>query len=152
MLDTIDTLDNWYCVYQHIFPDGKQYFGMTKAYPPSRWGKNGIGYRCNKEMTDAIMKCGWENVEHHIIQRNLTYEEACALEEALIVENRTYDLEFGYNDFIGHIRGRRSLISQSMAQTGKRRVCSEKQLAQLKRLHQYNTGRHRGKGSNENVG
>lgn len=151
MLD-VDNLENWYCVYQHIFPDGKQYFGMTKSFPPTRWGKNGNGYKCNKEMTDAIMRCGWENVEHHIIKRNMTYDEASALEEALIIENRTYDLEFGYNDFIGHIRGVRSLISQSLAQTGKKRGCSERQLAQLKRLHQHNTGRHRGKGSGENVG
>lgn len=136
MLD-INNLDNWYSIYQHIFPDGKMYFGMTKSYPPTRWGKNGNGYRVNREMTEAIQKYGWDNVEHRILARNLTYEEATDLEANLIIKHKTYDLEHGYNDFIGTKRGQRSLEKQSISQTGKKRIVTEKQRDQLNRLHAY---------------
>ena len=142
MLD-IDNLENWYSVYQHIFPNGKMYFGMTKAYPPTRWGKNGNGYKINPEMMDAIQQHGWDNIEHHILARNLTYEEAVKLETELTLKYKTYDLEHGYNDFIGTSRGERSREKQSKSQTGIHRTMTPKFRTALDKLHEQTRERNR---------
>lgn len=89
-----------YCVYQHTTPPGKKYIGITKQKPERRW-RNGEGYlHTGRDLTPfgkAILKYGWDNIEHEILVEHLTYEEACAMERALISEERTDDRRYGYN-------------------------------------------------------
>ena len=91
-----------WCVYVHIFPNGKKYFGITSKTPNARW-ENGTGYSQTNQpvMYNAIQKYGWENIEHKILFENLTLKEACAKEQELIAKFKTnccrYGNDFGYN-------------------------------------------------------
>ena len=73
------------CVYKHTFPNGAVYIGKTNIKPEDRW-LNGWGYKQCPLMFNAILKYGWDNVEHEIIEDNLTEKEALELEEKLITE------------------------------------------------------------------
>lgn len=91
---------NNYCVYVHICPNDKKYYGMTKQNVEHRWG-NGRGYKKQPDFYSDIIIYGWDNIQHIIIAKGLTEDEAIWLEEELIRTNRTYDSEFGYNKAIG---------------------------------------------------
>lgn len=99
-------MENTFCVYCHInIINNKKYYGQTKwcKKPEHRWGKNGKGYKGNKHFWDAICKYGWDSFEHIIIKNNLTLEEANQLETELILKDRTYNQDYGYNcDFGGN--------------------------------------------------
>lgn len=96
-------MDKSYCVYVHVFPNGKLYFGITSLLPEQRWGKDGSGYDTGSQpvVWQAIKKYGWENIEHIIIEDGLTLEEASKMECELIskykTNGRTYGYEYGYN-------------------------------------------------------
>ena len=93
---------NHYVVYVHICPNEKRYYGYTSLKPERRWGKDGCGYKKrNSEFYNDIIYYGWDNIEHIIIADNLSKEEAELLEEQLILENKSYDSEFGHNKYIG---------------------------------------------------
>lgn len=83
-----------HCVYMHKFPNGKVYIGICKCRK-ARWN-NGKGYSNQKKVYEAIVKYGWDNIEHIIIKENITEKEAKML-EALLLDyyNAYYD---GYND------------------------------------------------------
>ena len=66
---------NNYSVYIHLFPNNKVYIGITKQKPEHRWN-NGKGYKNNDYLANAILKYGWNNIEHKILYSNLTKEEA----------------------------------------------------------------------------
>lgn len=72
-----------YCVYEHVFPDGTKYVGITNQKPESRWGTNGWGYY-EQPVYQAITFWGWDNIEHNIIASGLTQEEARELEQKII--------------------------------------------------------------------
>ena len=83
-----------YSVYTHIFPNGKQYVGITQTKPEERW-RNGRGYRLQPKVYAAIKKYGWDNIEHIVLFHNLTKEEAEKKERELI---RDFDtIANGYN-------------------------------------------------------
>ena len=93
-----------YCVYVHTSPSGKRYVGQTARKPEVRWGKNGIHYLNKKKgkythpaFAKAILKYGWDNIEHEIVASNLTREEANHFEQLLIEKLNTMDSEYGYN-------------------------------------------------------
>lgn len=88
---------NNYCVYEHVFPDGKRYIGITKDVE-HRW-QNGTGYSRQKKVYDAILKYGWKNIKHNIIVDGLTSEQAQQIEIYLIKTLNTVDE--GYNTSIG---------------------------------------------------
>ena len=92
--------NNDYCVYVHIVPNNKRYYGMTKN-TKQRWQRNGYDYRNNTEFYEAIQLYGWDNIEHLVVVDNLTKEEAKELEEQLIRDYKTYDSNYGYNKLIG---------------------------------------------------
>jgi len=70
-------------VYQHIFPNGRSYIGITsKENPYDRFGKNGREY--GHYIGNAIKKYGWENVEHKILKTGLTQKEANYFEKYYI--------------------------------------------------------------------
>ena len=75
-------MDN-YSVYKHTFPNGKIYIGITGKPLAQRW-KRGKNYRNNIYMTRAIEKYGWDNINHEVIESELTKPEAEAKERELI--------------------------------------------------------------------
>ena len=86
-----------YCVYYHLFPNGKYYIGMSKN-TEKRWLK-GWGYRSNKEMNTDIKKYGWENIKHRIICKTITQVQAEAIEKFLISFYKSAVSEYGYNKY-----------------------------------------------------
>ena len=82
-----------YYVYMHYFPDKKSYIGLTRQKPEDRWS-NGSGYK-KQPVYSAIKKFGWENIEHIILQENLTFNEAQELEKYYI--NKYDSINNGYN-------------------------------------------------------
>ena len=94
-----------YCVYKHTFPNGKVYIGITSKKPEYRWGKNGTAYvrrRKNGEydqplIAKAILKYGWDNIEHEVLFDGLAKEEAEQKEIELIAEYKSNQIEYGYN-------------------------------------------------------
>lgn len=89
-----------YKVYCHISPSNKKYYGITsERLVTTRW-KAGNGYIKQKKFYNAIKKYGWNNFKHEIIADNLTFEEACKMEQKLIKKDKTYSNE-GYNISIG---------------------------------------------------
>lgn len=93
-----------YKVYIHKFPNKKIYVGITKRSLYDRW-QNGLGYRRQKRIYNAIQKYGWDNIEHKMVYDNLTFEEACIKEQELIKKYKTYDKKYGYNCSIGGEKG-----------------------------------------------
>ena len=79
----------------HICPNNKKYVGITKQKPNKRW-RNGNGYK-GQYFYNAIKEYGWDNIQHIIIARKLSKEDAEWLEAQLININKTYDNNFGYN-------------------------------------------------------
>lgn len=93
-----------YCVYIHTSPSGKKYVGQTGKKPEERWGKNGSNYLkkrngeyCQPAFAHAIIKYGWDNIEHEIVASHLTRKEADNLEISLIKELDTKSRKHGYN-------------------------------------------------------
>ena len=91
-----------FIVYEHLFPNGKRYFGITSKAPKARW-ESGTGYDAQHQpvMYNAIQKYGWDNVQHIILFEGLFFEEACAKEKELIARYHTnccrYGDDYGYN-------------------------------------------------------
>lgn len=83
-----------FSVYMHVFPNGKQYIGITQMNPADRW-HGGSGYKNQPKMRAAIKKYGWKNVEHIILFHGLTKTEAEQKEIELIKDFNT--IENGYN-------------------------------------------------------
>lgn len=91
-----------YYVYMHtLLNDGRKYIGITCQKPEIRWGKNGCNYSHNKYLTNTIKKYGWDSFKHEILFENLTKEQACLKEQALIKLFNTTDSEYGFNLTLG---------------------------------------------------
>ena len=86
-----------YCIYEHIFPNGMIYIGLTKQKPQSRWG-GGEGYKKQKKIYSAICEFGWENIKHVIVKDNLTMEEAKELEKELIKKYKKEEITYNEDD------------------------------------------------------
>ena len=71
-----------YVVYQHITPDGMYYFGQTQNVE-KRWGGNGVLYKGTALQPD-IEKYGWENIQHIVLFKDQTKEDALWIEDFLI--------------------------------------------------------------------
>lgn len=85
-----------YKVYEHVFPNGKRYVGITCQSINRRW-RGGKGYPDNIIMTRAIKKYGWESVKHNVLAERLTKDEACDLERLLIAAGNLTNIKYGYN-------------------------------------------------------
>lgn len=86
-----------YCVYCHTNrKNKKKYIGITCQKPECRW-RHGEGYRNNKYFYRAIKKYGWENFDHIVLYDGLQKNEAECLEIKLIHNNKTTDINYGYN-------------------------------------------------------
>lgn len=86
-------------VYRHTFPNGKVYIGITNQFPENRWGLNGINYRKQQKMLNAIMKFGWDNVVHEVLYTGLTEHDASKIEQKLIEETGQKGACGNYNVF-----------------------------------------------------
>lgn len=94
-------MERLFSVYEHVFPNGKKYIGITSTDPKKRWD-SGWGYKKNIQpaMYHAIQKYGWNNIEHNILFTHLTLTEAQTKEKELIQLFHTCVLEensMGYN-------------------------------------------------------
>lgn len=90
-----------YTVYMHITPSNKRYIGITsRKNVLKRFGSNGCGY-AGQIFGRAIKKYGWNNIEHVIVAKNLTKEDAKKLEIELIAKYNTTNPKYGYNRSIG---------------------------------------------------
>lgn len=85
-----------YKVYMHRFPNGKVYIGITCQKPEYRWNK-GKHYRKQPLIFNAIMKYGWDNIEHIILFDGLSKEDAETKEVELISLYDSTNREKGYN-------------------------------------------------------
>lgn len=84
-----------YVVYRHVFPNGKSYIGITCAKPYHRRWRGGTGYYQQPKMYNAILKYGWENVQHELLYENLSQDDANRIEREMIEKYNS--VENGYN-------------------------------------------------------
>lgn len=125
-----------YIVYMHTCPNSKRYIGITKLSPNARW-KNGLGYKSQSNFYADIVKFGWNNIKHEIIDENLNHDMACEEEIYLIGLLKTNNPKYGYNQTSGgdgtcnyshknpHDEEWRKKVS--LANTGKKRTDEAKQ-------------------------
>ena len=85
-----------YTIYCLLFPNKKRYIGLTGNRPEDRWDK-GTGYTQQPFIYNAIKKNGWNNIEHIILETNLTKQEAEKLEKYYIQLYETTNSDYGYN-------------------------------------------------------
>ena len=83
-LDT--TMDKKYVVYQHVTPDGLYYFGATNNIK-RRWRNNGAEYK-GTALQPYIEQYGWDNIQHIVLFRDQTKENALWIEDFLITTAR----------------------------------------------------------------
>ena len=76
------TMENNYSVYQHVTPDGMYYFGQTQNVE-RRWSNNGAEYK-RTALQPYIEKYGWDNIQHIVLFRDQTKENALWIENFLI--------------------------------------------------------------------
>ena len=81
-------------VYEHIFPDGGRYIGITSTVLDKRWMR-GKGYETQPKIAEGIAKYGWDSVEHRAVLEGLTEEQAKNIEQYLIAQLNTRSC--GYN-------------------------------------------------------
>lgn len=90
-------MTNTYVVYKHTnLINNKSYIGITKygENPNYRW-RNGMGYQENNEFFEDIIKYGWNNFSHEILESELDEIEAIQKEKEYI---KKYDcVNNGYN-------------------------------------------------------
>ncbi len=86
-----------FCLYVHIAPNNKKYFGITSQSPENRWQCDGAGYKTQPLIWRAIQKYGWDNIQHIVLADNLSKEWACKLEQDLIWKYQTNNPKYGYN-------------------------------------------------------
>lgn len=85
-----------YCVYIHKNKiNSKAYIGITKRPVKQRW-QNGKGYCRQPKFYNAIIKYGWDNFEHIILEENILNEEEALKKESYYI--KLYNsIENGYN-------------------------------------------------------
>ena len=89
-----------YKIYMLSFPNGKKYIGCTKTSLSARSGIDGKKYIA-KDIKDAILKYGWDNIDKTILKDGLNYEDAKIFEEEYINKYNTRNNDFGYNKHKG---------------------------------------------------
>ena len=75
-------MENNYSVYQHVTPDGMYYFGQTNNIK-RRWRNNGAEYK-KTSLQPYIEKFGWDNIQHIVLFKDQTRENALFIENFLI--------------------------------------------------------------------
>lgn len=131
-----------YCVYIHKCPNNKVYIGITCQVPQKRWMK-GNGYKHNKHFFRAIQKYEWENIEHIILFKKLTKEEAEQKEIELIKQYKSNISKYGYNiESGGNSKGKhnkKTLEKISKANKGKKLSEETKKKISVAQKGKYHT-------------
>ena len=94
-------------IYAHRTPSNKYYIGITSKHRvQDRWD-NGNGYKNCPIFYKAILKYGWNNIEHYIIASKLSENMAKNLEIHLIsffkACKRSYNITNGGDGHLGYI-------------------------------------------------
>ena len=93
-------------IYMHICPNKKVYIGITSKNVNTRW-QNGKGYPNNPYFTNAILKYGWDNIQHIILFEDLEEKDAKEIEIKLIEvwksQKMCYNLTNGGDGYLGLI-------------------------------------------------
>ena len=87
--------DKKYTVYEHLFPDGKRYIGITSQELKRCWA-NGYTYK-DMGISEAIDKAGWDNIRHFVLFEGLSKQVALAIQSKVIQNKHTYSPRWGYN-------------------------------------------------------
>ena len=168
-------------VYEHKSPSGKVYIGITGRNPLKRWS-NGKGYlgKSNGKyiqplFANAIIKYGWDNIEHKILFTNLSKQEACTKEINLIKYYKSigmsYNITNGGEGNLGYVASIEAKIKISKALKGrpsklrgvkrshntklKISIASKKRgvsKEHMNKLHENNRGKSHSKSWCENIG
>lgn len=65
-----------YIIYLHRNKiNGKCYVGQTCQKPENRWGSDGSGYKQQVYFYRAIVKYGWNNFDHLILEQDIAEED-----------------------------------------------------------------------------
>lgn len=68
----VDERNKTWLIYCHINKkNNKKYIGQTQLDINERWRKNGEGYKRCSLFYKAILKYGWENFEHIVLEENI---------------------------------------------------------------------------------
>lgn len=86
-----------YKIYKHTLPDGRAYVGMTGAKKIYKRWQYGSGYVANKPFYNEILKFGWNNIQHEILEEVEDREEAKEREQYYIELFETYVPGKGFN-------------------------------------------------------
>ena len=90
-------MSNNHRVYEHVFPNGKRYFGYTSRTLDERFGKDGIGYQNQPLIWNAIQKYGWDNIIHNQVGLFTDEQSAKQFETKCIRKYKTSNPDYGYN-------------------------------------------------------
>ena len=110
-------------VYLHKSPSGKYYVGITSKHRvQDRWD-NGNGYKSCPAFYNAIIKYGWDNIEHYIVVSGLPEDMAKKLEIHLIsffkACNRSYYITDGGDGHLGYIQSKETRRKLGDSKRGK---------------------------------
>lgn len=89
-------MEKLYYIYLHKNKiNNKSYVGITFRKPEERW-QNGYGYHRQPKFYNAILKYGWDNFEHIILEENIKGEEEALKLETFYIKK--FDaINNGYN-------------------------------------------------------
>ena len=124
-----------YVVYQHVTPDGMYYFGQTNNIK-RRWRGNGAEYK-RTALQPYIEKFGWENIQHIVLFRDQTKEDALKIEDFLIETAQEDGVCINKNrsGYVSKEEGYQQQISKHNYEQNR-----EKRLEQFKQYYETNKG------------
>lgn len=88
-------MEGLFSVYKHTFPNGKVYIGITSQNVHRRW-RDGSGYK-GQFVYNAIVKYGWDNINHEVLLSGLSQAEAEKAEIHFVEAFRSDSRKYGYN-------------------------------------------------------
>ena len=93
-----DTPQKGYCIYAHVNKvNGKIYIGISKDVY-KRWIGKIHAYKHSNLFQNALKKYGWDGFDHVVLWDNLSLEEACKQEKALIFLYKFIDKSYNITD------------------------------------------------------
>lgn len=124
-----------FTVYLHKSPSNKYYVGITSSSLIKRWHLDGSGYKSQTKFWNAIQKYGWDNFEHQVIAIGLSEQNACLLEQQLILKYNSkimgYNSDDGGKGSLGHTVSEESKALMSSLKKGKNWTEKQKQARRL---------------------